>query len=299
MDEKELHPVVAATGTKPLQTFSTANPIWMCLILFIIAVIIRFIDNFILEMDIRIGELFITKSLGFVMVLVWLYISGRRVQDIGLNSTNLGLSLIIGTLSTTIAFILGYGIEILLATVQGIHPTVQLSAIDSKMGVTGGILFPLFLVFANCINSFMEEGLFRGVMGRLARIRFSFWQTNWFQACLFGIWHLPWVLRYYQLGDIQTGGELVLSIFFNSVPQLFIGVVYGYFYLKTGSLWSSWAAHTLSNTVLNLVHVTTTSGLDTGIPVRMGVNLIVMLLSMIWVRYVTNKQKIPGEKPWE
>ena len=74
-------------------------------------------------------------------------------------------------------------------------------------------------------------------MGRLSRLRFGFWGTNQFTAFMFGIWHLPWVLKYYQLGELQTSGEIVMAIVSNSIPQFLVGLVYGYLFLKTGSLW--------------------------------------------------------------
>ncbi len=299
MNELESQPAANALTANSLQSFSLARPILMCIILFLIAVFFKWIDSFILRWDERLGELILTKSLGFALVVAWVWATGRKLRDIGLQAKHLGWSLAIGAVTTLFAFVVGYSVEFLLATQQGAQPEFQLGAIDPKMGVTGGTLFALWLVSANFVNSFMEEGLFRGVMGRLARIRLGFWQTNWFQAFMFGIWHLPWVLKYYLLGEIQSGGEIASSLFLNSVPQLLIGIVYGYFFLKTGSLWAPWIAHTLSNSVLNIVHVTTSAGLDATIAIRMGLYTVVMLLSLFWVRYLARRNQMPEVKPWE
>jgi membrane protease YdiL (CAAX protease family) len=269
------------------------------MVFFVILLIIRWIDSFILRLDERIGELILTKGLGFILVLIFVWLAGRKVKDIGFHGTFLRQSLMIGTLTTTVAFIFGYGVEILLATVQGNQPSLFFGAIDSKMGVTGGFWFAIWLLFCNGVNSFMEEGFFRGVIGRLSRIRFNFWRTNWFQAAIFSIWHLPWVLKYYLIGDINTGGELASNIFFHSIPQLLIGLVYGYFYLKTGNLWAAWIAHAISNSVLNFLHVSTTDGIDTLLPIRMGTNLVIMLISMFWVRHIAEKHKMEEVKPWD
>ena len=182
---------------------------------------------------------------------------------------------------------------------QGMQPTLQLGAIDPKMGVTGGLLFGLWLLLGNFVNSFMEEGLFRGVMGRLARVRFNFLQTNCFQAFMFGIWHLPWVLKYYLVGEVRTGGEIFMAILYNSLPQLMIGIVYGYLYLKSNNLWAPWIAHTLSNSASNFLHVNTAEGLDIGLPMRMTVYLIVMLFSLFWVRQMAKKHQMQEIKPWD
>jgi CAAX protease family protein len=299
MTHRESQPAESTSAGKAIQRFALARPILMCIILFIIAQFFRWIDTFALRLDERLGEAILTKSLGFALVVAWVWTSGRRLKDIGLQSSKLGWCLLIGTLPTAAAFAVGYSIELLVAAQQGTEPTFQWGAIDPKMGVTGGTLFALWLVSANFVNSFMEEGLFRGAMGRLAKIRLNFWQTNWFQAFMFGIWHLPWVLKYYRLGEIKTGGEIATSIVFNSVPQLIIGIVYGYMYLKTGSLWAPWIAHTLSNSVGNILHVTTTEGIDAGVPIRMSAYMVVMLLGLIWVRHVAREHQMPEVRPWE
>jgi membrane protease YdiL (CAAX protease family) len=298
MTEKPM-PTGKISLDNPVQKLALARPILVCVALFTIATFFRWIDSFVLRLDERIGELILTKSLGFALVLAFVWITGHKIKDIGLHSKFLKQSLLIGTLTTTVGLSFGYALEFLLALQNGTQPKFQLGAIDPKMGVTGGILFALFLLVGNFINSFMEEGLFRGVMSRLARIRFDLWKTNWFQAFMFGIWHLPWAVKYYLAGEIETDGELLMQIFFNSVPQILIGIVYGYMYLKTNSLWAPWIAHTISNSASNFLHVTTTEGVDLGLPVRMGVCLVVMWLALFWIRHITKKHQIPEVKPWE
>ncbi len=292
-------PKTKNVGENSLLRWSLTRPLLVCLIFFIVVVIIRWIDSFVLRLDEKIGELILTKSLGFLLVLIFIWLTGRKVRDIGFHGGFLRQSLIIGILTTTVAYCFGYGVEILMATFQGKQPSLFFGAIDSKMGVTGGFGFAVWMLFCNAVNSFMEEGFFRGVIGRLSRIRFNFWGTNWFQAAFFSIWHLPWVLKYYLIGDINTGGELVSYIFFHSIPQLFIGLVYGYFYLRTGNLWAAWIAHALSNSVANFLHVSTADGIDTGLSIRMSVNLVIMLISMLWVRHQAQKHKMEEVKPWE
>lgn len=299
MTNKMSYPGRGTTSGNNLQHISLTRPILMCVVLLIIALFFRWIDTFVLRFDELLGELILTKSLGFALVLAWVFLAGRKVRDIGLHSNEVGLSLLIGTVTTAVAFVFGYSVEFILAAVNGNQPAFQFGAIDPKMGVTGGLLFALWLLLGNFVNSFMEEGLFRGVMGRLARIKFSFWQALWFTAFMFSIWHLPWVVKYYQLGQIETGGEILASALFNSVPQLFVGLVYGYLYLKTGSLWTPWIAHTLSNSASNFLHVTTADGIDTGLPVRYMVYLVVMFVSLFWVKRVAEKRQMPEVKPWE
>jgi membrane protease YdiL (CAAX protease family) len=182
---------------------------------------------------------------------------------------------------------------------MGQEPKLLFSAIDPKAGVTGGLLFALWLVIGNFINSFMEEGLFRGVMLNLTRMRLSIWKSIWLQAALFGIWHLVWVVKWYQTGIVSTPGEIGMGIVANFLPQICLGLVWGYAYLKTNNLWTAWIAHTLTNTTLNLLHVATLDAMDPGMSIRMTIFSIVSPLMMFLIRYLCNSRKMPEMIVWE
>jgi len=154
------------------------------------------------------------------------------------------------------------------------------------------------MILGNFINSFMEEGLFRGVMIRLFRVKLSFWKANALQAFLFAIWHLPWVVKWVQTGQIEAHGGIVFATLSQFLPMLLIGFAWGYFYLKTGSLWVPWVAHVLNNTTFNLLHITTVEGLDSGLAIRGLAYLIVALLSMFLVKYLAERFRMPEVKPW-
>ena len=282
-----------------IKRFSIEKPIQTGLALLLVALAFRLIDIFGLRLDENLGEIILSKVLGFALVVVFVWIAGRKLKDIGFHSRFLYSSLLIGILITSIAFIFGYGIEFISQLQNGAHPVLHFDAIDPKAGVSGGILFAIWLVVGNCVNSFMEEGLFRGLMIRLFRIRLSFWKTNWLQAFLFGLWHLPWVLKWYQTGKVVTPGEITFAIIANFLPQLFMGIVWGYLYLKTNNIWAAWIAHTLTNSTLNLLHITTVEGLDSGITIRMIVYVIVALLSLFLVKRLTIRSQMPEAKPWD
>ena len=279
-----------------LQRFALEKPILTSLVLLAIAFFLKWVDTFALRLDERLGEIILCKTLGFVMVIVFVRATGRSLRDIGLHSRRLGPSLLIGVVITVIALAAGYGVEFAVQLPK--QPVVQFEAIDPKAGVTGGWLFVLWMIFSNLINSFMEEGLFRGVMGRLFRVRLSFWKTNALQAFLFAIWHLPWVLKWVQTGQIKAHGGLFLATLSQFLPMLLIGFAWGYYYLKTGSLWVPWVAHVLSNTTFNLLHVTTVDGLDSGMAIRGLVTLAIALLSMSLVKYLAERFQMPEVKPW-
>lgn len=284
--------------TNSLLIVSLKNPILTGLVLMFIALCFKFVDHFVLRLDELLGEIILSKSLGFLLVVLFVWLAGRTLKDIGLHSRSLGMSVWIGVVVTVLAFIVGYGVDYSVQLYRQAQPALLFDAIDSKAGVSGGWFFGAWLVLGNFINSFMEEGLFRGVMIRLFRVRLTFWRANWLQAFLFGLWHLPWVLRYHQMGTIETTGEILFAVFSNSVPQLLMGVIWGYLFLKTDNLWAPWIAHVLANSVGNLLHITSINGLDTGFPIRMSIYTIAAMLCMFLVKYLAERNRMSEVKPW-
>ena len=283
--------------SKPIRSLATRWPILVSLALLAISLIFRLIDIFVLRLDERLGEIILSKVLGFALVVLFLWLAGWKLLDIGLHSRGLVLSLFIGASVTLLALVVGYTIELLV--LSGSNASLQFAAIDPKAGVSGGFLFALWLVLGNFVNSFMEEGLFRGVMIPLFRTRLSFWQSNWLQAVLFGAWHLPWALKWYQTGIIETPGEITMGVVINFFPQILLGLVWGYMFLKTGNLWAPWIAHTLTNSTLNLLHTVTEGSLDGGISLRMTAYSIVALLGMLLVKYLAKRFALPEVQPWK
>jgi membrane protease YdiL (CAAX protease family) len=182
---------------------------------------------------------------------------------------------------------------------MGQEPRMLFSATDPNAGVMGGALFALWLVAGNFINSFMEEGLFRGLMLNLNRMRLPFGRSNALQAALFGAWHLVWVVKWYQTGVVSTSGEVGLAIVANFLPQICLGLVWGYAYMKTDNLWTAWIAHTLTNTTLNLLHVAVVDAVNPGMSIRMTTFSIVSLLMMFLIRYVCDRRKMPELEVWK
>jgi len=285
--------------TSWLQQTSLEKPILTALVLMIIALFFKWIDTFVLRLDERWGEIILSKSLGFILVIAFVWLTRHKLKDIGLHAKKIWQSLFIGASVTIVPYLISYGIEYLVAVQQASEPEIVFSALDNKMGVTGGYLFALLLVVGNFINAFMEEGLFRGLMIPLFLTKLSFWRTNWLQALLFGAWHLMWVFKYYQLGTIQTSGEISMSIFFNFAPQLLMGLVWGYMYFKTNSLWAPWISHVINNSTLNLLHIDTLQGMDSGMMIRMPLYIILTLLSMFIVRYLAEKFQMDEVQPWQ
>jgi membrane protease YdiL (CAAX protease family) len=245
------------------------------------------------------GRNHLIQGTGFWFSLTLCLGNRQKPDSIGFHIRRLGESLLIGGVITALPFIIAYSVEWILMKQTGQEPKFLFAAIDPKAGVTGGILFALWLVVGNFINSFMEEGLFRGVMLNLYRLRLSLAKSNGLQALLFGSWHLIWVVKWYQTGIVSTSGEIGMGIVANFLPQICLGLVWGYAYLKTDNLWTAWFAHTLTNTTLNLLHVATFDAMDPWMSIRMTTFSIVSLLMMFLIRYICNRWNMPELSPWK
>jgi len=282
-----------------IKRFTFQKPILAGILLMLVALVFRLTDIFVLRLDERLGEIILSKSLRFLLVLWFVWAIGKTPASIGFHGRRLSEGLLIGVVITVLPFIIAFTTEWIVLGQMGQEPRLLFSAIDPKAGVTGGLLFALWLVIGNFVNSFMEEGLFRGVMLNLNRIRLSLAKSNWLQALLFGTWHLVWIVKWYQTGIVSTPGEISMGIVANFLPQICLGLVWGYAYLKTNNLWTAWLAHTLTNTTLNLLHVATIDAMDPGMSIRMTTFSIASLLMMFLIRYVCNRRNMPELSTWE
>jgi membrane protease YdiL (CAAX protease family) len=277
--------------------WSLRHTILIPIILFIIAVIFKILDVFVFHIDERLGEIIISKSLGFLLVVAYLWLVGKSVRAIGLHGRFVEKSLIIGSTGIIIILLFGYGLQFGVLAGAGKEPGLVFTAIDPTAGVTGGVGFALFLLLGNFINSFMEEGLFRGVMLGHFRVSLSFWRANLLQAAFFGIWHLNWPIKQFLTGQLDAGG-LASQSFIIFVATGIVGFALGYLYLKTGNLWGPWIMHTINNSVQNMVHIQTIDGLDSDMMIFQVALTLSLVAIILFFRALAKRFQTPELKPW-
>ena len=276
------------------------NFLFIPLVLFIIALFLRVLDIFVFHLDDLLGEIILSKSLGLALVNVYVWKAGRKLSDIGFHTQVLGRSLLIGGITIGGLFVLSYGVQLIALIVSGEPAQLVFSAIDPKTGRAGGFAFALWLIFGNIINAGMEEGLFRGVMLTHFRARFSPWVAMGKQAALFAGWHLVWPLKHFLTGEADSGQAI-----FEAVGLLIStgigGLVFGWLYYKTNSIWSAFLAHFINNTILNIVFIQTANGLQSG--VEFGLFLAIWLpgyLALIpLIIWLSKKYSMPPFSAWE
>ena len=284
------------------QNFLLKHPIQVSLILFIIMLVLRVIEIFILKLDEVWGEISVSKLLGFLIIIGYLWLVKRKIRDIGLHSNNFPKSISVAIVVITITLAFSYFAEWIYLVMSGLQPSFTIAArghsLTSEFAIQGGFLLGLWLIVGNVMNSFMEEGLFRGVMVTHFRVRLPFWKANFLQAFLFGLWHIVWPIKSYMIGQMSALQAITVAIGYIFISGI-IGLVWGYLFLKTNNLWAPWFAHTINNSTFNLLHTVTAQGFDSGFMIRMSVFPFVALLTLFLIKWMTERYQMPTLKRWD
>lgn len=264
------------------------------LVLLALALVLRVFDIFVLRLDERLGEIILSKALGFVLVMAYVWWAGRRAADIGLHTRRLGSALTLGAGLTLAAFavaVVAQGLTLEPGAALAVH------AVDPKTGLAGGAAFAGLLILGNVVNSFMEEGLFRGIMLTHYLRHWRFATANLLQAALFAAWHLVWPLKAYLDGEASAAGAVAQAGLL-LLGTFVAALVYGLLFWRTGSLWAPWAAHFLNNTILNLVQVHTATG-ELQPPLVLSIVVVIVLALLAFaVGPVAKRLALPTLQPW-
>lgn len=279
-----------------LKELSRKKPLLVSIALTIAALIFRLIDIFILRLDELLGEIILSKTIGFILVVLFLMLIRKNLKSIGYNTKNLHSVVLFGLVTPIIFLAISYLFEILVNTTNA--QGIILTAVDPKAGVNGGYWFGVFLIIGNVVNCFMEESLFRGVMIPLLRTKYKLWTAILIQAFIFGLWHIPWALKGFMTGSIEVGGALIMAILMQFAPTLIGGLAYGAMFYYTNSIITPWIAHFIINSVLNLIHSQYSVGLDEGIVFRMSLFLVLLIATIPFMAAYSKKKQIIKDLSW-
>lgn len=111
--------------------------------LFLVALLFRVIDIFVLRLDDLWGEIILSKSLGVAIVLMYIRASGRSMADLGLHRRRLGVTILVTVMAVAPVYSLAYGIQYFVLANGGMSPYLAVEAIDPTTGLSGGVVFAL------------------------------------------------------------------------------------------------------------------------------------------------------------
>lgn len=260
--------------------------VFIVLLIYISCFVFRGFEYFILRTDQTVwSEAFIHKLIGIMIFYSVAKLYGMNLKDIGFGKNNVLRNLLKGLGFGLSVFIVAYITEILILIVQNKFAMVQIYvsayAIDGNIGNQTAFIFFIICILGNIINVVMEEGLFRGLFQKMLEYKYSFIVSAIISSVLFGVWHIMAPVRSYCDGMIGVSGLLVNMIML-VITSGIIGFKFCLLAKMTGSLYMSMSDHFVNNTIINIFHVISDTGVDelqvVRIAVAQSLSFIVVLI---------------------
>lgn len=261
--------------------------------IYAVCLIFRCLEYFLIRTDQTFfGEAFIHKLLGIAVCFLMLFFFHIKPSEAGFCVRRAPKYLLCGSILGISVYILAYGIELIILAATGKSPFIQFYvtsySVDGNMGNQTGFVFFVLCILGNIINVVMEEGIFRGLVLKLTEKKYNFLIAVIISSVLFGLWHLIAPIRSY------IDGERSLSSMFMMMLMLFFatGITGAKFCLlakMTGSLWLPMADHFINNTIVNILHIGSASGVDELQTIRVAIaqatSFIIVLIIFIKGKY--------------
>jgi CAAX protease family protein len=286
----------SASRAERSNIFSLPQSVLVPLAFFLVLLALRSIDLFVLRLDDLPDQIIFSRVLGFLLVLGYLRVLRKPIGSIGLHARNFGKAFLIGGLSLLILYATLYAFQIYRLSLAGETPRLVFGAIDHRTETMGGLFFTGFYLLGQLFNAFMEESIFRGVILPHLMMRVRFWKANGLQAILFGLAHLVFPLHSWASGQ-ATAGQAVAEAATLLVFTTIGGLVFGYLYYRTDSLWTAVFAHLLDNIIGLFFHIQTASRLNAETDILMLASLgFVALMLLAWA--VSKRANLRTLQPW-
>ena len=247
----------------------------LVLLVYIVCFIFRLFEYFILRTDkTLVGEAVVHKLIGIVILFVAVRIQGLSWKEIGVVKDNAMKCLLKGLAFGLCIFAIAYTVETLVVMVQGRFDSLQFYvsayAVDENIGYQTGLVFFLICILGNVVNVIMEEGIFRGLFIRILEKKYHFISAVVISSVLFGLWHMVAPIRNYVDGTTSMGG-MIANIIMLVVTSGLVGFKFALLTKITGSLYMAMGDHFVNNTIVNLLHVVSTTGADEMMVLRVAI----------------------------
>ena len=248
------------------------------------------IEYFIIRTDqTLLGEAIIHKIAGIIILWIAIKMLSTDFEFIGFKRKGIFKNFAFGLLFGISVFAAAYGAEILIAVSQGNFQSLQFYvssyAVDKNIGNQTGILFFLICIVGNIVNVLMEEGVYRGLFQKILQQKYKFIAAAIICSILFGAWHVIGPIRNYYDGLSSMGG-MVANIFMLVITSGLVGFKAAMITKLTGSLYMAMGDHFVNNTIVNILHVTSYTGADelmfVRITIAQSLSFLLVLIFYIW-----------------
>lgn len=226
------------------------QPLNLALSFFLIALVFRVIDIFVLNLDNTNLNIITSKVIPLVLLLIYLRWSHRRATALGIHGIMFLRSIILGALVFTVIWTIPIALEFMTLPTWGIIPSIEIQFI---VGFNSAYLVVFYIV-----NSFMEEGLFRGLMMRCFMTRVSDFWANLLQSLFFSLWHLVWPAKALITGFL-TPAEAFGYAFYYLIGTFIFGFIAGSMFQKSSNLAGPIFLHTVWNLFVTATLITYTA----------------------------------------
>ena len=254
----------------------------------------RVFEYFILRTDKTwVGEAVVHKLTGIVILFAAVGFLRETLADIGLarkgRLRNIGKGLFFGIG----VFIIAYAVEIMMAIAGGTFVSLQVYvstyAVDQNLGHRTEWLFYIICIVGNMVHVFIEEGIFRGLFQKILEKKYSFMCSALIASVLFGLWHIVGPIRNYFDGVSGVEGMIANAIML-TVTSALVGFKFALLTKMTGSLYMAMGYHFVNNTIVNILHVVSETGVDEMMFVRITIAQSVSFL-LVLICYIRREHK--------
>lgn len=254
----------------------------------------RVFEYFILRTDqTRVGEAIVHKLIGIVVLFVAAKLLRFTAREIGFTKENGFSNLLKGLAFGIGVFILAYASEILIFIFKGNFDSLQVYvsayAVDRNVGRRTEIVFFAICILGNVVNVVMEEGVFRGLFGKLLERKYSFLTSAIIASILFGFWHVIGPVRNYFDGTSSMAGMVANAIML-LVTSALIGFKFAMLTKMTGNHYMAMGDHFVNNTIVNILHVVSDTGEDEMMFVRLSIAQSVSFI-LVLICYIRRCRK--------
>ena len=267
----------------------------MVLGIYAICFAFRALEYFFLRTDQTVlGEAFIHKLTGIVILFAAARYYGFSNKDIGFSNNKIFKDTLKGLGFGLAVFTLAYSVEILILAIQGRFESlsfyVSAYSVDGNVGNQTAFIFFIMCFVGNIINVVMEEGVFRGLFQKILEKKYSFIIAAVIASSLFGLWHIMSPLRSFCDGTLSTGGFAANSIML-MVTSALVGFKFAMMTKLTGNLYMAMGDHFVNNTIVNILHVISASGVDQMQVVRISIaQSVSFIIVLVW--YLMKKRRL-------
>ena len=266
------------------------------LIIYLICFMFRILEYFILRTDQTFwSEAFIHKLIGIAVLFVVIKHFDFTFKEIGFTKSKTILYILKGLAFGLVIFVLAYSAEILVLALHGNFKTLALYvsaySVDGNIGHQTALVFFVFCIIGNIINVVMEEGMFRGLFPKLLEHKYTFIISALIASVLFGMWHIMAPIRDYYDGTMSMSGFIANSIML-VITSALVGFKFAMITKLTGNLYMAMGDHFVNNTIVNILHVISTSGTDELMILRISIaQSVSFIIVLIWYFVARHKKR--------